>query len=286
MGLLAIPQEILRLVTSELLPSASDLSALARCSRSLHDSLTPTLYHLYSHKAALDWAAQHGRGETFTRAIACGVSDLADYGRLRLATRNDHASVVAILASLDKTMLDEEGPDEWTTLTFAAHLGSLNAVKALLAAGADLEKSSTGQTPLHAAAGTGKVDILKLLLDNGARMDTRIKRNGFTVLHTAVAKGSVYATELLLERGADMTAKDNEGYTPLFFAVRPTPIHTSKARVIPELLQLFMDRGADLHLRVGESGTTPLLHALDDSQTVETLLNYGADPMDRFNKKR
>lgn len=94
------------------------------------------------------------------------------------------------------------------------------------------------------------------------------------MLHTAVAKGRLEAARLLLDRGADIEAEDSWGYTPLFLAVRATPLETCGAVVSPEMLHALLDRGANIHKRAGENEVNPLLHTLEDYKTVDTLAKH------------
>ena len=52
-------------------------------------------------------------------------------------------------------------------------LGQYNAVKLLVEDGIDIEKKSTGLTPLMFAARHNKVDIVKLLIDHGANLNVK-----------------------------------------------------------------------------------------------------------------
>ena len=54
--------------------------------------------------------------------------------------------------------------------------------------------------PLHAAARTGDVDAMTLILDGGAEVDA--KKDGTTPLIVACEHGHVDAVRILLERGA------------------------------------------------------------------------------------
>ncbi len=60
-------------------------------------------------------------------------------------------------------------------------------------------------------AGTADMDeIIKLLIERGARLDDRDNR-GRTALMIAAAVGHAAAAELLISRGADTAARDKQG---------------------------------------------------------------------------
>jgi ankyrin repeat protein len=97
--------------------------------------------------------------------------------------------------------------DGFTALHYAAFFGSPGAVRALVAAGADLEARSTNQefapeaTPLHSAAAAGRMDNAEVLLEAGANPNAR-QHGGFTPLMEAEQRGDLDLAELLVRHGA------------------------------------------------------------------------------------
>lgn len=69
--------------------------------------------------------------------------------------------------------------------------------------------SGMGQetVPLIAALSVGDLDIVKLLLENGADINNQDSK-GISVLHATIQAGNVEQVKLLVESGADITAKD------------------------------------------------------------------------------
>ena len=92
-------------------------------------------------------------------------------------------------------------------------------VAALLAHGADPNQTTPQNwSALHEAAVTGKVEIVKMLLEKGAKPTAREKQNGGTALHIACFQGNLEICEMLIKAGADINLRDRERLTPLFHA--------------------------------------------------------------------
>jgi uncharacterized protein len=117
-----------------------------------------------------------------------------------------------------------------TPILRAAKAGDVEAIKILLAKGADPKLSTrTGINPVMAAAGLGTkeedttgrrktdaeaIESIRLLLDAGVDINAADSR-GQTALHGAAAKGSDQIVKFLAEHGAKLDAKDRNGKTPL-----------------------------------------------------------------------
>jgi hypothetical protein len=68
---------------------------------------------------------------------------------------------------------------------------------------------------LHEAAKTGKLDNVRQLLREGHPVDALDSSFGLTPLHFAVRNGRVEVARLLIENGASLTQPSTQGITPL-----------------------------------------------------------------------
>jgi ankyrin repeat protein len=139
---------------------------------------------------------------------------------LTLALQNGSNKAFAALLAWPKINVEARNAQDESPLMMAALKGNLEAVRALLARDADVNK--TGWTPLHYAASAGSsqhLAIIALLLENHAYIDAT-SPNGTTPLMMAAQYGSTEAVQLLLDEGADPTLRNQLKLTAADFALR------------------------------------------------------------------
>jgi ankyrin repeat protein len=174
----------------------------------------------------------------------------------------------------------------WTPLDYAAWKGREETAKLLIELGADVNATSVGgRTPLHTAAQCGHakmvafliakgadeysiqtamyapavygyLDVIKVLMANGASVDVN-SRNGERPLHGAAFNGQLEAARLLIEKGADVNAPDVTGQTPLHLAVAKTARIERTFESQFRVAELLIDKGADPMIEDNQ-GQTPL----------------------------
>jgi uncharacterized protein len=127
---------------------------------------------------------------------------------------------VQVLINAPKIEVETRNAVDESPLMLTAIQGEIDIAKALIAKGADVNK--TGWTPLHYAASKPNVDMspmITLLLDNHAYVDAE-SPNGSTPLMMAARYGTDFAVNTLLTAGADPTLKNEQGLTALDFATQ------------------------------------------------------------------
>ena len=188
--------------------------------------------------------------------------------------------------------------------------------EALVYAGAPyVNEELSQQSPLHAAASAGNLDIVAFLLASERHhLDINVNdsnEEGQTALHSSVEGCKVRVVDLLLQQpDIDTNHRDRYGDTPFLSAIMISCKRRGKYAVIKRLIQ---DKRVDcdistlnginanaLHLAaslkdatlkviinhvrgINEqdcNGETPLHYAVDchSKQNIEVLLNHGADP--------
>ena len=74
-----------------------------------------------------------------------------------------------------------------------------------------------GATPLYIAAQEDQLDVVQLLLNNGAKVNLAMN-DGRTPLWVAAENGQLDVAKLLLDRGADINLANTNGAIPLWVA--------------------------------------------------------------------
>ncbi|XP_072050445.1 uncharacterized protein [Amphiura filiformis] len=142
---------------------------------------------------------------------------------LLAATAGGHVqATMTILKGHPKwaNVISENG--QHTALMNACASGSIDTVKILIEAGAELDMDNfEGNTATHVAAWMGKKEILKYLLDKGSKSDIK-NADGQNALHAAVLGESEDCTKVLLERCSpdDLKLQADDGMTAVELAIR------------------------------------------------------------------
>ncbi len=118
------------------------------------------------------------------------------------------------LLKIEETPASQATKDLWA----ASQSGDVAAVKAALAAGADIEgidfsENHNGRRALNYAALNDHADVIEVLLAAGANIESE-NRTRFHPLHHAAEAGSINAIKMLLKHGADKRAKMYRGGIP------------------------------------------------------------------------
>ena len=124
-------------------------------------------------------------------------------------------------AEVDAARCDEEG-DWFTALLHAGHGGHEAVVEALLEAGASATVGLDGEdeTLLTVCQGIPTPSIVRRLAEAGADVCGGTSRRGYTALMVAARMGNLAVMEALVDLGVDMTFANIYGRTAIHFATR------------------------------------------------------------------
>jgi ankyrin repeat protein len=113
----------------------------------------------------------------------------------------------------EPSLVNDYSGDGFTALHLAAFFGRPDTVALLIERGAEVDAFGRGWmtgTAMHSAVSRLHADVVRILLDAGAKPNVR-QSAGWTPLHAAAMNGDLTSVELLLASGADPTATNEEG---------------------------------------------------------------------------
>ncbi len=199
----AMSQHLLNMIrrgqAAEIAALVTEIPAAAR-SRDAQ-GVSVLMWSIYTRQAEITGSLRPLAGELDVFEAAA----LGDCGRLH-----------AILAA-DALQARAMSPDGWAPLHLAAGFASPDAVRLLLEHGAhahQISRNPQRNQALHAAIALGdSVETILLLLEAGADVNAT-QAGGFTPLHQAAAAGKLDVVALLLENGARRDAACDQGKKP------------------------------------------------------------------------
>lgn len=183
----------------------------------------------------------------------------------------------------------------------AVLVGKYESIEQLIKEGANLhiqegkillQYDNDENTLLHIAARNGDLEIVKLLISLGARIDARNRRLQ-TPLLWAIHNGHLDLVNFFIEHGSNILIRENEGGTPLSWAVytgqlkiterllqcpeidinteeegngHNTPLHWASYQGYTDIVRLLIAKGADFK-RKNDAGDTPLDSAIHNGHT-------------------
>jgi ankyrin repeat protein len=151
---------------------------------------------------------------------------------LVFAVRSGAPKTVAFLLKQPGIQIDANNAADETALMLAANANDLASANLLIEAGASVNRPNW--TPLHYAASKGHTEMMRLLIDNDAYIDSE-SPNGTTPLMMAAYYATPKAVKLMLEEGADPTLQNKDGQTALDMAL------SKDKKLSAQYIRVFLD---------------------------------------------
>ncbi len=175
-----------------------------------------------------------------------------------------------------------------SALMWALYGSNMSIAKLLIEKGADVKKgegwavlrevisgptefvsAGLGGHSTKAASESEKIEIVKLLIKNGADVNWYWYKGGETTLSAALLSGKNEIAKILLESGADPNIQMSNDQTPLMFAI---------ANNDTAMINLLMDKKADVNLKSADDSTALMIAAGRGRVGIaDALIKKGAD---------
>ena len=162
--------------------------------------------------------------------------------------------------------LEETDVNGYTILYIVCSEGKLNLVELLIKEGAyvNFKHKINYQTPLHAASMKGHLKIVKTLFENGAFVNCRSKHNE-TPLFYAAWNNHIEIVEYLISVGANIDLVNNLSYSPLMACIE---------NGYDTLIKTFVESNADLNIRTKNGYTCLFLACASKSYNKLNIIKY------------
>ncbi|KAL4230519.1 hypothetical protein ACF0H5_010901 [Mactra antiquata] len=232
MEILCESLNILRL-RAEITPEMTDMVTNMNCFDTSRDADGDTLLHIaiisYQPGIAMSIISKY----RFTAYLS--VQNNLFQSALHLSVLTNQVEVCRMLIEAGAE-LESRDKDGNTALLIACRDGLLPVVQCLLGSVRHFENSSStrnfnrkiqdlsirnylGYSNLHMAAMNGHLDIMALLIENGADINITEGKTGRTILHNACAVGDIHLVKTLLRyKICDINARAYDDYTPFDLA--------------------------------------------------------------------
>eukprot|EP00892_Ulva_mutabilis_P006970 jgi/Ulvmu1/4645/UM002_0376.1 len=259
-------------------------------------------------------AAENGHFNVVSLLLRSGADPVLVDGwghtAAHLAAMEDHADILQMIIDKDPRVLDILDDQDRTPLHAAAHAGSKDSVRVLLANGAKVQRLTTELegdvvalgSAIHTASAAGHTDCLRLLIP-AADADAINGGDCFdrSPLHMAAAAGHSDCVRVLVVAGASVNGQNSWGASSLHLAARGqspaavdtllecgadangvdhhhlTPLHYAAQATCLPAMRMLLEAEADINAETGLGATALKIVASQDAvDAVAMLLPTGA----------
>ncbi|RDD38141.1 Transient receptor potential cation channel subfamily A member 1 [Trichoplax sp. H2] len=208
------------------------------------DHFTPVLCASWKgHTEAVDCLLQHG--------ARLDIRDKDGKTCLHWAADHDHVGTIKILLeNSGQELINCEDDLCQTALFIAAQRGYIQAIRLLLANGAQVEQFDRDEnTPLHLAARSGRIQCVQVICEMAPKLINSQNKRGRTPLHFAVIGGHKDIVLYFLKQG------NNDILINASDLNKNTALHLASAWGHENVVKVLLERGADVTLLNSENQT-------------------------------
>ncbi|PON78466.1 Notch [Trema orientale] len=183
----------------------------------------------------------------------CSESQLTK--SLKLAIESENPDLVSALIDAGAEINGKDS-DGRSLLGSAVKAGSVDMVRVLIASGCRVDNSA--DRVLHDAAAMNRIDLIEILCKSSGNLELNsADSDGRTPVHIAAARGHVEALSFLLSAGGSGEARDSKGWTPL---------HHSSAAGHHDVVECLLERSNAKYV-VDRDGKTAFALAAENGHT-------------------
>lgn len=179
------------------------------------------------------------------REASTSCQSVMDFLRKQAHVEASSQVLMALKRYSDEVKYSQKGPKQMTGLHLAAFFGVGNAVLGLLDSNPPDLKDSYGRTPLLWAAERGHENVVNLLLEQGAGLNSMDSEYGRTPLSWAAKNLHKVVVQLLLEAGADANLRGGQ--------YGESGLHLAAGIGNKAMVHQLLEAGADVNSRTGHS---------------------------------
>jgi len=151
----------------------------------------------------------------------------------------------------------------------AVNAGNVTDARAAIQRRADVNnRNSAGSIIISRAVQNGNIEIVRLLLDNGANPNVIGTVSSDHPLTNAIEKGNLEMVKLLIDKGANVNARNSIGSSPLRSAISEGNI---------EMVKLLVDRGVNINNSDRYGTPFPAAAQAQNIELLRFLLERGAN---------
>lgn len=185
-----------------------------------------------------------------------------------------HTAPQGVQPGSNATAIRNQTVDPTARLHDALFNRNLADVQAAIRSGADVNaKSKNGYPPITLAISSGRIEMVKLLLDAGANVNVETERGYTPLIASLDEKIPLTIFELLLKSGADIHYRNKQGETILLSAIDGCAADST--------ISLLLSHGANINDQLPDGRTTVMVAAgrghCGSYRTVKMLIEAGVD---------
>ena len=222
----------------------------------------------------LHYACESGALDVVKMLVRAGARVRATYSAgwtcLQVASQRGHTETVRYLVGLPEVELNQRDAGNHNALHLAAVNKHTDVVQVLIDAGADIDTQNyEGRSPLHDACGAGELDVVKMLVRAGARV-CATDEEGRTCLMLAARLGHTETVRYLVGLPeVELNHRDTES--------NYTALHLAAIHMCTDVVLVLIDAASDMDTQNHE-GRSPLHDAcaFGELDIVKMLVRAGA----------